>query len=82
MRSLTFEKNGFSFLCMSGVILIELKIYWTNVSFGLMFIKTINVQKDYLVIKCDHICYLIRAENYNRMVDIEINAWSPLFLNL
>ena len=30
---------------IDGVISIELNIDWTNVSFGLMFVKT-NVQKD------------------------------------
>ena len=41
MRSLTFGKSVFS-LRISGVddvISIELKIDWTNESFGLMFIK-------------------------------------------
>ena len=32
--------------CADGVISIELMIDWTNVSFGLMFIKT-NVQNGY-----------------------------------
>ena len=44
-----FWKTGFYFLRISGVdgvISIELNIDWTNVSFGLMFIKT-NVQNDY-----------------------------------
>ena len=46
---LNFLKTGFYFLRISvvdGVISIEPNIDWTNVSFGLMFIKT-NVQKDF-----------------------------------
>ena len=49
MRSLTFEKPIFYFLRISsvdGVISVELNIDWTNVSFGLMYIKT-DVQNDY-----------------------------------
>ena len=44
MHSLTFEKPGF-ISGVDGVISIELNIDWTNVSFGLMFVKT-NVQND------------------------------------
>ena len=44
MRSLTFEIPVFV-SGVNGVISIELNIDWTNVSCGLMFIKT-NVQND------------------------------------
>ena len=53
MYSLTYEKplliSG-----VDGVISVELNIDWTNVSFGLIFIKT-NVQND----KSPKICFLI-----------------------
>ena len=44
MYSLTFEKTVF-ISGFDGVISIELNIDWTNVNFGLMFIKT-KVQND------------------------------------
>ena len=46
MCSLTFEKPVFVSGVDAGVLSIELNINWTNVSFGLMFIKT-NVQNDF-----------------------------------
>ena len=49
MCSLTSLKPGFYIFRISGddgVISIELKVDWTNVSFGLMFLKT-TVQNDY-----------------------------------
>jgi len=49
-----FWKNGFDFHGVDGVISIELSIDWTNVGFGLMFIKT-NVQND----NSPKICFLI-----------------------
>ena len=45
MYSLTFEKPVF-ISGIDGVISIDLNIDWTNVSFGLMFIKA-NIQNDY-----------------------------------
>ena len=45
MYSLTFE-NPVLISGVDGVISNELNIDWTNVSFGLMFIKS-NVQNDY-----------------------------------
>ena len=45
MYSLTFE-NPVLISGVDGVISIELNIDWTNVSFGLMFIKTLNVKND------------------------------------
>jgi len=53
MNYLTFEKLVLIF-GVNGVILIELNINWTNVSFGLMFIKT-NAQNN----NSPKICFLI-----------------------
>ena len=65
MCSLTFE-NSVLISGLDGVISIKLNIYWTNVSFGLMSIKT-NVQNDNI----PKICFFF----YNF-----ISTWLNLYL--
>ena len=56
--SLTFKKPVF-YSGVNGIISIELNIDYTNISFGLMFVKT-NVQ-NYIVLKCAKICFFKRT---------------------